>query len=51
MSGSGATSCALFASAGEPSAPAPALRASKAGLWVAKSQLDGDASRLAPSLD
>ncbi len=51
MSGSGATCFALFAEDGEAGAAAAALRASKPGWWVAPSELVGDASTLAPSLD
>jgi 4-diphosphocytidyl-2-C-methyl-D-erythritol kinase len=51
MSGSGATCFALFAEDGEARAAAAALRVAKPGWWVAPSELVGDASRLAPSLD
>jgi 4-diphosphocytidyl-2-C-methyl-D-erythritol kinase len=50
-SGSGATCFALFAEDGEARAAAAALRVAKPGWWVAPSELVGDASRLAPSLD
>ncbi len=51
MSGSGATCFALFARDDEARGTAVALRAAKPAWWVAASELVGDASKLAPSLD
>ena len=51
MSGSGATCFALFARDDEARATAVALRAAKPAWWVAASELVGDTSKLAPSLD
>lgn len=51
MSGSGATCFSLFAEDGEARAAAAALRVAKPGWWVVPSELVGDASALAPSLD
>jgi 4-diphosphocytidyl-2-C-methyl-D-erythritol kinase len=51
MSGSGATCFALFAEDGEARAAAAALRAAMPAWWIAASELVGDTSKLAPSLD